>query len=78
MTISSLFVVVGSVNADMYVEVQRLPIEGETIAAPSGQVFPGGKGANEAACAARLIQPTSAVKYYTVPCSRLIDVIASR
>lgn len=51
-------VVVGSVNADIYVEVERIPIEGETIAATSGQTFPGGKGANQAACAARLSYPT--------------------
>lgn len=58
MTISSPLIVVGSVNADIYVEVERLPIEGETIAARSGQTFPGGKGANQAACAARLSYPT--------------------
>ncbi|KAG0575703.1 hypothetical protein M758_5G026600 [Ceratodon purpureus] len=58
MTISSPLVVVGSVNADIYVEVERLPIEGETIAARGGQTFPGGKGANQAACAARLSYPT--------------------
>lgn len=59
MTISyAPLVVIGSVNADIYVEVERLPIEGETIAARSGQTFPGGKGANQAACAARLSYPT--------------------
>lgn len=58
MTIGSPLVVVGSVNADIYVEVERLPAEGETIAARSGQTFPGGKGANQAACAARLSYPT--------------------
>lgn len=55
---SSPLVVVGSVNADIYVEIARLPMEGETIAAGSGQTLPGGKGANQAACAARLSFPT--------------------
>ncbi|GBG66425.1 hypothetical protein CBR_g61469 [Chara braunii] len=51
-------VVVGSVNADIYVEIQRLPLVGETIAARSGTILPGGKGANQAACAAKLGYPT--------------------
>jgi hypothetical protein len=55
---SSPLVVVGSVNADIYLEIERLPMEGETIAAGSGQTLPGGKGANQAACAARLSFPT--------------------
>lgn len=58
MAITSPLVVVGSVNADIYVEIDRLPIEGETIAATSGQTLPGGKGANQASCAARLSYPT--------------------
>ncbi|GLJ06086.1 hypothetical protein SUGI_0031560 [Cryptomeria japonica] len=51
-------VVVGSANADIYVEVDRIPREGETIAARTGQTLAGGKGANQAACAARLAYPT--------------------
>ncbi|KAG0608250.1 hypothetical protein M758_8G091100 [Ceratodon purpureus] len=51
-------VVVGSVSADIYVEVERLPSSGETIAASSGQTLAGGRGANQAACAARLSYPT--------------------
>ncbi|KAJ7300173.1 hypothetical protein O6H91_Y054200 [Diphasiastrum complanatum] len=51
-------VVIGSANADIYVEIARLPKEGETIVAKSGHTFPGGKGANQAACAARLSHPT--------------------
>lgn len=51
-------VVIGSVNADIYVEVERLPEKGETIAASNGQTLPGGKGANQAACAGRLGYPT--------------------
>lgn len=51
-------VVVGSVNADLYVEIDRLPVKGETIAARGAQTVAGGKGANQAACAARLAYPT--------------------
>lgn len=58
MTISSPLVVVGSANAHIYVQVERLPTEGETVAASNGQTMPGGKGANQAACAARLSCPT--------------------
>lgn len=36
-------VVVGSVNADMVLQVERLPQEGETLAAKTLQSFPGGK-----------------------------------
>lgn len=51
-------VVVGSANADIYVEIDRLPREGETLAAKSGQTLAGGKGANQATCAAKLSYPT--------------------
>lgn len=51
-------VVVGSANADIYVEIDRLPRVGETIAANSGQSLAGGKGANQAACGGRLSYPT--------------------
>lgn len=51
-------VVVGSANADIYVEIDRLPVEGETIAARSGQTLAGGKGANQACCGGRLDHPT--------------------
>ncbi|KAL4181260.1 hypothetical protein AMTRI_Chr12g270350 [Amborella trichopoda] len=47
-------VVVGSANADIYVEIERLPKEGETVAAKRGQTLAGGKGANQAACAGML------------------------
>ena len=36
-------VVVGSINADLVLEVDRLPAPGETLAADSLKVFPGGK-----------------------------------
>ncbi|KAG8462281.1 hypothetical protein KFE25_012101 [Diacronema lutheri] len=48
-------VVVGSINADIYLEVPRVPAVGETlIATADPRIFPGGKGANQAAAAARL------------------------
>jgi ribokinase len=48
--------VVGSVNADIILHLDRLPHAGETIAASndSGKMVPGGKGANQAVAAANL------------------------
>ncbi|KAL3613712.1 hypothetical protein CASFOL_041786 [Castilleja foliolosa] len=51
-------VVVGSANADIYVEIDRLPKEGETVSARTGQTLAGGKGANQAVCGGRLEYPT--------------------
>lgn len=50
--------VLGSINADLYVEVDRLPAPGETISGGGCAVRPGGKGANQAAAAAKLGYPT--------------------
>lgn len=50
--------VLGSINADLYLEIDRLPLPGETIAGRGAAVRPGGKGANQAAAAARLGCPT--------------------
>ena len=36
-------VVVGSVNADLVLQVERLPKDGETLGAQSLNTFPGGK-----------------------------------
>ena len=55
---ASPLVVVGSANADMYIEVERIPAPGETVTGEAGAVLPGGKGANQAACAAKLGYPT--------------------
>lgn len=57
--------VVGSVNADIVVEIERLPVRGETVAASksdTGKFFPGGKGANQAAAAARLVSDTNTLR----------------
>lgn len=51
---SGSIVVVGSINADLIVQVQRHPQPGETIPGSGGQMLPGGKGANQAVAAARL------------------------
>lgn len=50
--------VVGSANADIYVEIDRLPKEGETVSAKTGQTLAGGKGANQAVCGGMLSYPT--------------------
>lgn len=52
-------VVVGSVNADIFVNVGRLPLQGETLKGTGGYVAPGGKGANQAVAASRLGAPVS-------------------
>lgn len=50
--------VLGSVNADLYVAIDRLPARGETIPGRDTAMRPGGKGANQAAAAAKLGIPT--------------------
>ncbi len=47
-------VVVGSVNADLVLEVPRHLHPGETLIGRTSTVLPGGKGANQAVAAARL------------------------
>jgi len=46
--------VVGSLNEDVIVTVDRLPGRGETVIGSAVAVLPGGKGANQAASAGRL------------------------
>src|ERR1700675_2137678 len=47
-------VVVGSLNMDFVVGVDRLPAPGETVLGRDFQMIPGGKGANQACAAAKL------------------------
>jgi len=47
-------VVVGSLNMDLVTTVPSLPKPGETLTSTSFATIPGGKGANQAVCAARL------------------------
>ncbi len=56
-------VVVGSINMDLIFEVNRLPLQGETLSALSFSSAGGGKGANQAISCARL-----GVETYMVGC----------
>lgn len=48
-----MLVVPGSINADLLFKVARLPRPGETVLCPGYAMAPGGKGANQAAAAAK-------------------------
>jgi len=47
-------VVIGSLNMDFVLAVERLPLPGETILGRNFRTIPGGKGANQAYAAAKL------------------------
>ena len=55
-------VVLGSLNMDFVVTVERLPMPGETIFGRGFRTIPGGKGANQAYAAAKLARDGSAVR----------------
>jgi ribokinase len=48
-----MITVFGSVNLDLIFALPRLPAAGETVLGPTTRIEPGGKGANQAAAAAR-------------------------
>lgn len=50
---STRVVVVGSINVDLVVSVERLPLPGETVSGGTFSRYFGGKGANQAVAAAR-------------------------
>ncbi|WP_307873915.1 MULTISPECIES: ribokinase [unclassified Frankia] len=54
-------VVIGSINMDVVVTVERMPLPGETVPGGSVHQIPGGKGANQAVAARRLGAPTALV-----------------
>ena len=46
--------VVGSINMDMTVKAERIPLKGETLKGEDLKYIPGGKGANQAVAMAKL------------------------
>lgn len=54
-------VVVGSLNMDLVVKTERLPLTGETVSGDQFFTVPGGKGANQAVAAGRLGARTAMV-----------------
>jgi ribokinase len=51
---SGSVVVVGSINVDQLIRIERHPRQGETLIGASMEFLPGGKGANQAVCASQL------------------------
>jgi ribokinase len=59
---SNSIVVIGSLNMDFVISVERLPLPGETILGRNFRMIPGGKGANQAYAAARLADSGTVVR----------------
>jgi ribokinase len=55
-------VVIGSLNMDFVLAVERLPLPGETILGHGFRMVPGGKGANQAHAAAKLARNGTGVR----------------
>jgi len=51
---NKLILVLGGINMDFVVKAERIPKPGETLIGSDFSVVPGGKGANQAVCIARL------------------------
>ncbi|MDR0496845.1 MAG: ribokinase [Treponema sp.] len=51
---SSVILVAGSINIDLTVTADEIPLVGETVIGKSFNQYPGGKGANQAVAAAKL------------------------
>lgn len=56
-----MITVIGSINMDLVIQSDRLPVPGETILGESFQTNPGGKGANQAIAASKLGYPVQMV-----------------
>ena len=59
---SGAIVVIGSLNMDFVIAVDRLPLAGETILGRNFRTIPGGKGANQAYAAAKLATKGTVVR----------------
>jgi len=53
-TMNQTIVVVGSLNMDFVIQVEKLPGAGETVSGRGFQMLAGGKGANQAYAVGRL------------------------
>jgi ribokinase len=61
MSADTRLVVVGSLNMDIVIECDHIPLPGETILGVGMSEYPGGKGGNQAVAAARLGGPTAMI-----------------
>lgn len=54
---SKPIVIIGSINTDLVTRTERIPRAGETVLGSNFNIYPGGKGANQAVAIARLGYP---------------------